>query len=267
MIPLRKWGAEVLIELENRKERIDRYHAVIECYPHGVFYSHGIPYFVTQLDQKHDRVFTERRDLSYDTKPTIETEVNILQVVQKMEDGPFHWVRGKVRVTQHVTGFTRRAIKTKEILGSESFPQPYSYSIETNALWMTFSDEFLKRGDPNRLYPVLHAAEHGWLKICPLLIRGDRDEMNGVSVVPYHPETERASIFLYEESEGGNGYGERIYPHVRDLIRNTLRQLEACPCSNGCNRCIQKSYCHFFNVPLEKRGAIKLLRWLAQRFG
>jgi DEAD/DEAH box helicase domain-containing protein len=266
-VPLRNWGAEVVIRLGERTERTDRYHAVIECYPHAVYYSHGVPYTVTRFDQKHDCVYTELCELPYDTKPTIETHMKILQEVQRMEDGPFCWVMGRVRVIQHVTGLIQQARKSKSILGSERFPQPYSYAFETNALWMTFSGQFIRRGDPKRLHPVLHAVEHGWLASCPLLIQGDRNEMNGVSVTPHHPDTKRASIFLYEESNGGNGYGERIYPRVRELIMNTLGQLEACPCLNGCYRCIQKPYCHYLNASLEKRGAIVLLHRLVQRFG
>jgi DEAD/DEAH box helicase domain-containing protein len=262
-VPLRHWGAEVVIQLGDRTERTDRYHALIECYPGAVYYSHGVSYSVTHLDQKRDRISAERCNLPYDTKPILETQVEILQEVRRMEDGPFQWIRGKVRVTQHVTGLLRQARKSKSVLGREYFPQSYSYAFETNALWITFADQFLKRADPKRLYPVLHAVEHGWLASCPLLIQGDRHEMNGVSVTPCHPDTKRASIFLYEESHGGNGYGERIYPHVRALTMKTLSQLEACSCSNGCHLCIQKPYCHYFKEPiylhLHRQGQVVML--------
>ncbi len=274
-VHLRSWGLEVAIWKDDRRnvpplERTDRYHAVLECYPQAVYYSRAVPYRVTRFEQTRDEVQVERFWGAYETKPFLTTQVDILKEVEATDDGPFRWARGKVRVTHYVVGFGKKRKQANgdqaAFLGREDFPQPYSYSFETNALWMTFAEEWLKPVRQDRVKSVLHAVEHGWLLASPLLIQGDRDEMNGVSVTPHHPQTHQASIFLYEECAGGNGYGERLYSRVRELSTMALSLLEACPCQDGCYHCLQIPYCRYLNENLEKRGAIQLFHRLEKRF-
>src|SRR6266567_3777386 len=274
-VHLRSWGLEVAIWKDDRRnvpplERTDRYHAVLECYPQAVYYSRAVPYRVTLFEQTRDEIQVERFWGAYETKPFLTTQVDILKEVEATDDGPFRWARGKVRVTHHVRGFGKKRKHANggqaAFLGREDFSQPYSYSFETNALWMTFAEEWLKPARQDRVKSVLHAVEHGWLLASPLLIQGDRDEMNGVSVTPHHPQTHQASIFLYEECTGGNGYGELLYPRVRELSTMALSLLEACPCQGGCYHCLQIPYCRYLNENLEKRGAIQLFHHLEKHF-
>src|SRR5260370_10273414 len=264
-VPGRSGSNEVVIQLEDKVfERMDRYHAVIECYPQAVYYSHGIPYQVTSFEQAENLVIVEKSTVAYDTKPVLTTQVDILQELQMIEDGPFQWVRGWVHVTHFVTGFDRQARERRKSLGGGHFQPPYSFAFETNALWMNFSDQLILTIPLDRVHPALHAVEHGWLASCPLLVQGDRNEMNGVTITPHHLQTQQASIFLYEDCEGGNGYGERIYSRFQELIVNTLHHLVACSCQDGCYGCIRKPYCRYFNTSLEKRGAIEFL-WKLSR--
>ena len=68
----------------------------------------------------------------------------------------------------------------------------------------------------------LHAIEHGMIALLPLFVLGDRRDVGGVSLVPYHPQTQAATIFIYDGYPGGIGYSEEAYRQWEALAKATL---------------------------------------------
>jgi DEAD/DEAH box helicase domain-containing protein len=86
--------------------------------------------------------------------------------------------------------------------------------------------------------------------------------VGGVSVVPVHPQTNKATIFIYDGYPGGMGYAEGAYHQFTALAQETFETLRACTCEGGCLSCVQSPKCGNQNRPLDKRGAIFLLQAL-----
>jgi DEAD/DEAH box helicase domain-containing protein len=75
-----------------------------------------------------------------------------------------------------------------------------------------------------------------------------------------HADTEQPTIFVYDGHPGGAGFAERGFERIRVWLRATLDAIEACECDAGCPSCVQSPKCGNKNNPLDKAGAVALLR-------
>ncbi|MCK4369411.1 MAG: DUF1998 domain-containing protein, partial [Dehalococcoidales bacterium] len=80
---------------------------------------------------------------------------------------------------------------------------------------------------------------------------------------PFHPDTGKAQIFIYDAHPGGIGIAEKGFEMITELWQATLKAVEACPCTDGCPSCIQSPKCGNNNQPLDKEAAVVLLEELA----
>ena len=106
---------------------------------------------------------------------------------------------------------------------------------------------------------TLHAAEHAGIGMLPLFTICDRWDVAGVST-NWQPQTGTATIVIYDGYPGGAGIAELGFGSGRLLLERTLEAVEACPCTSGCPSCVQSPKCGNLNEPLDKAGAIALLR-------
>jgi DEAD/DEAH box helicase domain-containing protein len=104
-------------------------------------------------------------------------------------------------------------------------------------------------------------VEHAAIAILPLFAMCDRNDIGGVST-PFHIDTGKAQIFIYDGYPGGIGIAEKGYEIVEGLWAATLKTIEECPCREGCPACIQSPKCGNNNEPLDKKAAVILLRGL-----
>ncbi len=106
----------------------------------------------------------------------------------------------------------------------------------------------------------IHAIEHAAIGILPIFVMCDRNDIGGVSH-PRHPdENNMATIFIYDGYSGGVGLASEAYNKIERMLYATLRVIEECDCEEGCPSCIQSPKCGNNNQPLDKNGAIFLLR-------
>jgi DEAD/DEAH box helicase domain-containing protein len=89
----------------------------------------------------------------------------------------------------------------------------------------------------------------------------DRADIGGLST-PYHPHTDRSTVFIYDGHPGGVGLTERGYDRVETLMRRTARLVDGCSCADGCPACVQSPHCGNANEPLAKEPAVTLLESL-----
>jgi DEAD/DEAH box helicase domain-containing protein len=110
-----------------------------------------------------------------------------------------------------------------------------------------------------RLLGTLHAAEHSLIALLPLWAMCDRWDIGGLST-NVHPQTGRPTIFVYDGHPGGVGITERGFDRFEGWAGNTAAMLAGCPCERGCPSCVQSPKCGNLNEPLDKEGALALLR-------
>jgi DEAD/DEAH box helicase domain-containing protein len=105
---------------------------------------------------------------------------------------------------------------------------------------------------------AIHALEHAMIAMFPLLILCDRNDIGGISC-PHHPQTDSASIFIYDGYGGGAGLSEEAYKLIDKLLLETARTIQSCSCETGCPSCVHSPKCGSGNRPIDKAASLALL--------
>ena len=231
----------------------------------GAVYIHqGRSYVVTDLTEEAALV-TEKAAIGYRTRAREHSSVRIIgeRDAQMWGDG-IRWSFGSVEVTSQVIGYTELTLPTMEVVAQHELDMP-EHVLPTAAVWWTIPADLTQAAGiaPGDLPGALHAAEHASIGMLPLLATCDRWDIGGLSISS-HPQTGAPTVFVHDGHAGGAGFAERGYRAGRRWLAATLAVVEGCACATGCPSCVQSPKCGNNNEPLNKAGAITLLRLLTQ---
>jgi DEAD/DEAH box helicase domain-containing protein len=163
-----------------------------------------------------------------------------------------------VSVTHQVIGYLRRQ-PSGEVIDFVELDLP-ERRLPTIAVVYTITPETLVDSgiELSRIPGALHAAEHAAIGLLPLVASCDRGDIGGVSTAV--GEGGLPTVFVYDGHPGGAGFAERGYRQAAVWLGATLAAIEACECPQGCPSCVQSPKCGNGNDPLDKAGAIVVLR-------
>ena len=169
---------------------------------------------------------------------------------------------GTVNVTEQVTGYQRKRVSDHEVLDLVALDMPEQH-FTTQALWWEMPEQALAEDFPlDVLQGSLHAAEHAQIAVLPLIAMCDRWDIGGLSTA-FHQQTGRPTVFIYDGHPGGVGITRLGFQQFERLVANATALVSECPCRAGCPSCVQSPKCGNLNEPLNKNGAVELLRRLA----
>jgi DEAD/DEAH box helicase domain-containing protein len=232
----------------------------------GAIYLHqGRSYEVRELDLQHRRALVAPFDGDWYTQPKRETDTQIERLLDSRAALGLTLSFGEVSVTETVLAYQRRRLADHAQLDLIALDLPET-SFSTQALWFELDAAELEQTIPlESLLGALHATEHAQIAVLPLLAMCDRWDIGGLST-NLHPQTGRASIFIYDGHPGGVGITRIAYSRFEELCEDAHRLIAECRCADGCPSCVQSPKCGNLNEPLSKAGARLLLeRMLAAR--
>ena len=243
-------------------ETIEEEHAFWQVHPGAIYLHQGDAYFVKELDIEKHIAIIEPATVPYYTQTMELTDIKVLHKMREKETNGVKVCLGMVDVTNQVDGFRKKKHYTDEVVGEELLDLPPMRFI-TQSLWFGLPDKAVGVIEKGKLdfHGGLHAAEHAAIAILPLFAMCDRNDIGGVST-PFHIDTGKPQIFIYDGYPGGIGIAEKGYEIIEGLWAATLKAIEECPCRDGCPACIQSPKCGNNNEPLDKKAAITLLRGL-----
>jgi DEAD/DEAH box helicase domain-containing protein len=246
-------------------ETIESAMAFYQVHTGAIYLHQGDTYLVTKLDLESRTAYVEPADVNYYTRTTELSDLRIIKEHQRQTSGPVTICVGEVEVNSSVVGFRKKAQLTDEIIGDEPLDMPPQI-FNTISLWFDLPPAAISRISKAGLDFAggIHAVEHAAISILPLFALCDRNDIGGVST-PFHADTGKAQIFIYDAHPGGIGIAEKGYDLVRELWEKTYLAIAECPCTEGCPSCIQSPKCGNNNEPLDKKAAIILLEELTGR--
>jgi DEAD/DEAH box helicase domain-containing protein len=227
----------------------------------GAMYLHqGRQLRVRELDlERHVALVEEARQVGITTRPRSTTDVRIAETLESRPWGEVDVALGRVEVTSQVVGYEVLRIGTGEVLERVELDLP-PLELRTVAVWYALGASVLDDAgiEPKRVPGSLHAAEHAAIGMLPLLALCDRWDLGGLSTA-LHPDTDKATVFVYDGVPGGAGLAERSFRRLPEHLTATRETIVTCHCRHGCPSCVQSPKCGNGNDPLDKRGAVLVL--------
>ncbi|MFQ5600598.1 MAG: DEAD/DEAH box helicase, partial [Candidatus Krumholzibacteriia bacterium] len=233
-----------------------------ECHEGAVYLHRGQHLFVGKLDLERQRVIVSPADGSCFTVARSAKQTEILADLDSRPLGTTTAHYGRLRITQRITGYEKRATLDQKLLGTFELDLPPTI-YETEGLWIEVDPGILRALEARERHRMgsLHGIEHAFIALSPLFTLCDAADLGGITFSE-HPQVQRGAIFVYDSYPGGIGLAARSYeilPQVLDAVR---RRIEDCACTDGCPGCVHSPRCGSGNYPLDKEGSNLALRVL-----
>ena len=240
--------------------------APASVHPGAVYLHQGETYLVDALDFADGVAFVHAEDPGYRTSSRERVDIAVTGAGEQriLDDVTLGVV--PVTVEHQVTGFLRRR-SGGEVLDFVELDMP-SQTLPTVAAMYTITVEALAAAgvDALRIPGALHAAEHAAIGLLPLVASCDRGDIGGLSTA-IGPVDGLPTVFVYDGHPGGAGFAEQGYRQAAVWLGATAAAIEACECPAGCPSCVQSPKCGNGNDPLDKAGAVAVLRLVLDRIG
>ena len=239
---------------------VDAFRAWRETHPGAVYLHRGRSYVIEELDPGRARIRAKAEKVAWFTRTRSQKSTDILEEMERLSLGRILVCRGRLRITDIVTGYEKRTSSGNRLLTVTPLDAPPQV-FETEGLWYVIPDNIRAELEARFLHFMgsIHAVEHAAIGLLPLLVMADRDDFGGIST-PLHPQVGLACVFIYDGLPGGAGLTRQAFPEARSLLEVTLRTVAACGCEDGCPSCVHSPRCGSGNRPISKEGALELLR-------
>ena len=257
-------GTGQTFTIEDQEGRIigsvDGFRAWRETHPGAVYLHRGRSYVIDEMDPARARIVAKEAKVSWFTRTRGQKSTDILEEVERRSLGRVLVCRGRLRITDTITGYEKRSTSGNRLLTITPLSAPPQI-FETEGLWYVIPDSIRASLEERFLHYMgsIHALEHAAIGLLPLLIMADRNDFGGIST-PLHPQTGLSGVFIYDGLPGGAGLTRQAFPDARGLLEATLKAVAACPCEDGCPSCVHSPKCGSGNRPISKIGALELLR-------
>lgn len=259
-------GGGLSYHIENEEGRIigsiDNYRAWREAHPGAVYIHRGRNYLIESIDDGRQRVVAKAARTDWYTRVRSHKTTDILEEYERFSFGRCPVFRGRLRITDFITGYEKRSVGGNRLLSITPLEAPPRI-FETEGIWIVIPEAIRKSLEEKFLHFMgsIHALEHGVIGMLPLEVLSDRNDFGGISI-PMHPQLGYAAVFLYDNLPGGAGLTKAAFGEFRRVLESTLKLIGECACEDGCPSCVQSPKCGAGNRPLSKQGVIELLREL-----
>jgi DEAD/DEAH box helicase domain-containing protein len=257
--------AIVCAETGRHKGEIDEYRAFRETHPGAVYLHMGRTHIVRSLDPDTRTVTVTETDVDYYTRVRGNKDTTILEICEETPVRATRVCRGRLKVTDQVTGYEQWRIhgrKKLKIIPLDLPPQTY----ETEGIWFIVPPSVQKATEAARHHFMggIHAVEHAAISIFPLLVMSDRNDLGGIST-PLHPQLGTAAVFVYDGMPGGAGISHGAFYRAEELLSAAFKAIAECDCETGCPSCVHSPKCGSGNRPIDKAAALFVLNGLLEK--
>ena len=270
LVHLRGGGRQLQIIRQDNGEilgDIDSGRALKECHPGAVYLHSALTWLVEKCDLENQEVLVSVFKGSYHTRPMSEKQTEILEVFTRKSYPGYGVSLGRLLVREQVTGYQKRNNRTNKLIATIPLDLP-EQSFETVGLWLEIPGKTQNGMEKAKLHfmGAIHALEHAMIGMFPLLVLCDRNDIGGISC-PVHFQTANAAVFIYDGYPGGVGLCDDAFSRIENLLQQTGKTVESCPCETGCPSCVHSPKCGSGNRPIDKAACLVLIKMLRKPMG
>ncbi|MCI2424731.1 DEAD/DEAH box helicase [Candidatus Acetothermia bacterium] len=240
-------------------EIMDSLRARRSAFAGAVLLHRGQTYVVETLNLTAGTATAKQENVDYHTEILTNTAVQIVHIEQEKIAATASYYYGRLRITQSFTGY--RKTKLGRTIATAQLNLP-PHIFESAGLWITINTE-IPAIVQERLFGGIHGAEHGLLAMAPLAVLCDTSDITGVSF-PYHRDTGRPTIMIFDAADGGIGITEKLFFHLPQLIKQASDLVKECQCDAGCPACLYSPHCDSYNSSIDKGASAIILTFLSQ---
>lgn len=230
----------------------------------AVYFHRAETYIVNNLDENNLIVELIKKDVDYYTEPIVNINLEIINETKNRNYKDTKISFGNVKVKEQTVGYIIK--KYEKVISIENLDyKPREF--DTQAIWFSFPDKIIEKINSQKhlvLAGGIHGIEHAMISIMPLKVMCDRWDLGGVSY-SLNPQTEKATIFVYEGIEGGIGLTKKGFELAEDILQMTYELIKECNCKDGCPACIYSPQCGNDNQVLHKETAKFLLNEILEK--
>ena len=246
----------------------DESYVFRDLHPGAVYLYEAETYLVEDLDIDQKEVLISKANVDFYTQSLKHTDITALEIISQKKLGPKDEIEaffGNVKVEHEYYSYKAIDTLTQEIKARHPLEDIPIVEFESQAMWFTIPFEFQKELELKGfdLGGTIHAIEHAMIAMAPALAQISRWDLGGVSI-DFDPVKQQPVIYIYDAFRGGVGLSESLYFSLENLLLLTYTLIESCSCKapNGCPGCCLSPKCGNNNEPLDKQGALFLLKRL-----
>ena len=242
-------------------EDLDKQMIFSGMHPGAVRTHQGNSYLVRGLDVDEKVVkAVPVNGIHYYTRLEINSSITVTDVLRRVKVGQTRVGYGRVNVTRSADHFVRKQKYNDRVIERVEIEWP-SMTFATSAVWWEAPETRKGLIAPNALkslramaYPAVAAI--GMFAMC---------DVKDVDTATFSEDKKagEAGLFLFDAHPGGVGIAQMAYGIALDLWRRMLQIVLACPCRDGCPRCVD-SPMSSGRDPIDKQGAIRMLQLMTK---
>ncbi len=232
----------IIIDITQPEHKVigemDKYTVPMLLHEKAIYMHQAVQYQVEQLDWDDHKAYVRKVNVDYYTDADMNVEVRVTDVYENrdMPEGSISVSYGEAMVASQTTMFKKMKLDTHENLGWGKIFLP-QLEMYTAACWLTLPEKITDKFNKEDLNDALLGITHLLGNIVPVYIMSSSSDIN----VVYHvrsPFTQKPTIYIYDNYQGGIGFSEKIYHSLYDLLSMARDHLVSCECKTGCPSCV-----------------------------
>lgn len=250
---------------------MDRPSAKELIFDNAVYIHLGTQYIVKKLDIANRVCHVERKDVDYWTDAVVKTDIHVLEIDSRTEEGKagepsMEVAVGDVLVRSQAEKFKKLSIEGNENIGYGDISLP-AEEMQTRSVVLLFPDStragsWLSRLAPSAVAAVLVGAGRVMKSLAPAFVMCDPSDI-GVSERVRDPHFSSPAIYIYDKYPGGTGLCEALAERMAELAQAAFERMSGCSCGEGCPSCVgadlaaeggfKRQACEFLRICAERR--------------
>lgn len=256
----------IIIDISEPEHRVigemDKFTVPMLLHEQAIYMHQAVQYQVEKLDWDDHKAYVRKVNVDYYTDADLNVEVRVTDVYESkdMSEDKINVSFGEAMVVSQTTMFKKMKLDTHENLGWGKIFLP-QMEMYTNACWVTLPESITSQFDKEDFNDALLGITHLLGNIVPVYIMSSAKDVN----IVYHvrsPFTNRPTVYIYDNYQGGIGFAEKIYHSLGDLLAMAYGHLKDCKCEKGCPSCVGPLWERKI-----KKNSLKILEMILDDYG